>query len=144
MMLSELPERVLKEFIYFMTGDKLGGGSTRQVYHHPFDKDKVIKIENSTTEFQNVMEWEFWNDWKHDKDVVKWLAPCYAISDSGTFLIMAKTEPLKKVPLSLPTFLTDHKPANYGLYKGRVVCHDYGKVIRNLTMKQRKWTGEKI
>jgi hypothetical protein len=143
-MISEWSKNVLEEFAYFMTGGKLGSGMSRQVYVHPFDKTKVIKVENSEKHFQNITEWEFWDAWKHDKEVCKWLAPCHYISQNGTFLIMDRTKPLKKVPEKLPSFLTDHKPANFGLLKGRIVCHDYAKVITNLPMSHRRWRGEKI
>jgi len=141
---QQMSQKTLAEFADFMTGKHLGGGMSRQVYAHPTDKTKVIKIEDSVGHFQNALEWEFWNHWSWCKDVAKWLAPCHSISACGTFLIMERTEPLRKAPEKLPQFLTDHKPENYGLLKGRVVCHDYGRLIFSAETKLKKWTGEKI
>ena len=136
---SDASKNVLEEFASFSLGKWLGGGMSRQVYEHPTDKNKVIKIENSAREFQNVIEWEFWQNWQYDKDVSKWLAPCYSISYNGTFLIMDRTIPLITTPKYLPTFLTDHKLDNYGMLKGKLVCHDYGRIVTTLQMKHRKW-----
>jgi len=142
-MIPNLSGRVLEELSYFMFATKLGQGMSREVFLHPHDPTKVIKIENSCEHFQNVKEWEFWNVHKLNKNVSKWLAPCHYISDSGTFLIMDKTEvlPKNKIPKLLPGFLTDHKPENFGLLNGRVVCHDYSFMIYNLEMRLRKWRG---
>lgn len=134
---------VLREFMQFMTGDQLGSGMSRTVFDHPHDRTKVIKMEDSITQFQNVREWEFWLDCAECPDVKRWLAPCYSISHSGTFLIMAKTTPLtaKQIPKTLPEFLTDHKAENFGMLDGKVVCHDYGRIIHRLGMRPRKWRG---
>lgn len=137
-------ERVLQEMCKFMLGQKLGQGMSREVFVLPFDETKVVKVEDSSGCFQNVHEWEFWQNWQHDKLVKKWLAPCYFISDSGTFLIMDRTEPLprSRTPKKVPGFLTDHKIANFGLLKNRVVCHDYGKVRCTIDDDLRNWWGE--
>lgn len=133
-------ERVLNEFAYFMIGEEIGSGMSRKVFIHPHDSTKVIKVENSTVHFQNVREWEFWSQNKFNDKIAKWLAPCYYISDSGTFLIMERTTPLRKneTPEMLPSFLTDLKRANFGMIGKRVVCHDYGTLFFNPSMKLRK------
>lgn len=131
---------VENEFKNFMLGEKIGEGMTRCVYEHPFDPLKVIKVENSAKYFQNVIEWEFWNEWKNDKDVSRWLAPCHFISDSGTFLIMDKAEnlPKNKTIKKLPSFITDVKRDNLGLIRNKVVCRDYGFVKTQINLKLKK------
>jgi hypothetical protein len=141
--ISTLSERVLRELAFFTLGEELGSGMSRTVFIHPFDETKVIKVENSSTNFQNVLEWQFWQDYKHCNNISKWLAPCHAISDSGTFLIMSRTEPVPKVkiPKKLPKFLTDHKPENIGLLNNRIVCHDYAFTISSVEDRLVKWKG---
>ena len=144
-MTGQLSYRVLEEFYYFMTGKHLGGGMSREVFVHPTDPTKVIKVENSAGKFQNVLEWQTWQDFKYAPKVAKWLAPCHSISDSGTFLIMSRTDPLpiKRLPAKLPQFITDHKIENMGLLDNRVVCHDYAYTIATFDDKLVKWKGEK-
>ncbi|MAK38206.1 MAG: hypothetical protein CMC15_18750 [Flavobacteriaceae bacterium] len=136
--------RVLEEFASFNLGKLLGSGMSRDVYQHPFCEDKIIKVENDSFNFQNVAEWNLWKEWQYDDIMKKWLAPCFSISDSGTFLIMAKTEPLNnsRVPKKVPSFLTDHKKANFGLLNNRVVCHDYGYTRPTYNAALVNWRGE--
>lgn len=138
-LIEDLSPSVLREFMFFMTGDKIGNGASRIVFDHPHDKTKVIKMENRADTFHNVREWQIWQDFQHVPSITRWLAPCHHISHSGTFLVMSKTSPLLKVPKMVPKFCTDHKMANYGMYKGRLVCHDYGHLIITLDEKMRKW-----
>lgn len=135
---------VLRECAHFLLGDVIGEGMSRTVYQHPTDESKVIKVENNAHHFQNVKEWMIWNEFYHEKDVSHWLAPCHAISDSGTFLIMDKAidlSPNKKIE-KLPFFLTDHKRENFGMIGRRIVCRDYGLVVPALETTLRKWQGE--
>jgi len=142
--IEELSGACLREFAYLMTGDQLGNGMSRVVVEHPFDASKVIKIENSANHFQNVMEWQIWDQYRFCKEVSRWLAPCHAISHSGTFLIMEKARDLlpQEKPKQLPTFLTDHKLANYGMIGKRVVCRDYGTCNFGVQTRLRKWQGD--
>jgi hypothetical protein len=140
-LITGLAPSVLQEFMYHFTGKRLGSGSSRVTFAHPFDKTKVIKMENRADTFQNVREWEFWNDMRHVKKVAEWLAPCHNISYNGTFLVMERTTDIIKPPAKLPKFLTDHKLENFGMLNGRVVCRDYGHVIYNIDDKHRKWNG---
>lgn len=41
---------------------------------------------------------------------------------------MRKTTPAphSAYPSRMPAFMTDFKFTNYGMYEGRLVCHDYG------------------
>lgn len=141
MAITDWSTRIHSEFAHFMLGDLIGRGMSREVYNHPFDPTKVIKVENSATRFQNVHEWRIWEDFKHCPDVAKWLAPCHFISDSGTFLIMDKVGdlPLNKKFDKLPKFLTDRKRENFGMLGNRIVARDYAHSILILDTKLTKW-----
>lgn len=142
----DLSFRVLQEFFDFMTGgEEIGHGVARHVFDHPNNPDLVIKVENTARSFQNIKEWEFWNDFQHCKDVARWLAPCHDISSNGIFLIMSKTRPLlpKEIPDKVPDFLTDHKALNFGILNKKLVCHDYGLTVRSAETGLRKWRGNK-
>lgn len=145
--LEGLGKECLYEFARMMTGKELGHGLSRVVYEHPHDPSKVIKVENSACNFQNVHEWQIWQEFQHVPDVAKWLAPCHHISYSGTFLIMERALNLHpdEIPATLPKFLTDHKSDNFGTIglgkRKRVVCRDYGFLVMTLDTKHRKWRG---
>lgn len=144
MSIGEWSEPIYSEFAHFMLGDVLGSGMSRKVYQHPFDRTKVIKVENSASHFQNVLEWRIWQDFQFYEKVKKWLAPCHAISHNGTFLIMEKADdiPNERKIETLPAFLTDHKRSNFGLIKGQIVARDYALSRYDLSLRMKKWTGE--
>jgi hypothetical protein len=132
--LDGLSYSILREFACASLGDKIGEGMSRTVYEYALDITKIVKIESRAGFFQNVIEWETWNNLRDTKHS-KWLAPCRYISPSGTFLIMDRSAPLRieEAPMRLPSWLGDHKLANYGLINKQVVCHDYGtnKLLNN-------------
>lgn len=132
---------VLRDFFHMICGKKLGSGIARTVYENNFDKTGVVvKIEDVTQSFQNVIEWETWQRVK-DTEFARWFAPCVGISPCGIVLVMARTMPATKFPDKLPVYLTDTKRTNYGIYKGRLVCHDYGTHLlmeRGMTKRMRK------
>lgn len=116
-----------RDVFRMLCGHKLGSGSARQVYECAYNSDYVVKIEDRAESFQNVLEWHLWNDAEHmGTDVSKWLAPCVRISPCGVVLIQKRTQPAKKYPEKLPSWLTDTKRQNYGMIGSRFVCHDYG------------------
>lgn len=131
---------IARDFLSVFTGRPLGTGVARTVYECPLRPDLVVKVETEGQSFQNVREWETWQDWEHCKDVNRWLAPCVAISPCGTVLVQMRTTPIPpgRFPDKMPSFLTDMKRDNYGLLKGRVVCHDYGLTVPNLETRLRK------
>lgn len=124
-------------------GREIGYGDGRTVYECAIRPDLVVKIETPSHSFQNQGEWKFWNDWRLDKDVRRWLAPCESISPCGTVLLQRRTEPVPsgRFPKKLPRFLTDVKRSNFGLLNGRFVCHDYGlvRVIISTVLSQADW-----
>jgi len=124
---SEFSDTTKMDFIFMMLGARLGGGMSRAVFEFAYNPKLVVKIEDRARHFQNVLEHEIWGALK-DSDAAKWLAPVRGISRCGTALLMERTEPLqgRQLPLRMPVWLTDYKIENYGLLKGRVVCHDYG------------------
>lgn len=127
------------DLLRLVCGQELGDGIARTVYACPLRSDLVVKIETRGKSFQNVMEWELWQEVQHTKSLARWFAPCEFISSCGTVLAMRRTEPVptRMLPKRLPEMLTDLKPSNYGLLGGRVVCHDYGFIIKELNTKLR-------
>lgn len=117
-----------KDLFNLVAGDKISEGSDRSVYNFALNSDLVVKFETTSKGFQNIMEWETWKVVENDKDAKRWFAPCIQISPCGTILLMEKTTPAPrdKYPLKIPAFLTDTKYSNYGILRGKFVCHDYG------------------
>ena len=132
---------VLLDFLNMFCGEKLGQGVSRMVFVHKFDQTRVIKIERDGDDrFQNIMENKVWEDCK-DTVLGKYLAPVHEMSENGKILIMERCMPLPTKleakqggsdifkNMMMPDVLTDHKPENYGILKGRVVCCDYGSCL---------------
>lgn len=119
------PNLIAHDLFHMLAGPKLGGGMSRTVYDWNLIKNAVVKFEQPDY-YQNVCEWQTWSRIK-DTELAKWFAPCLDISPCGRVLIQAKTKPIQgRLPEKLPAFFTDIKWDNFGIYKGRVVCHDYG------------------
>jgi len=121
--------------------DRIGRGTAREVFANRLDPDTVWKVEDTGRSFQNVNEWEYW---KHVElsEMSLWLAPCVAVSATGSILLQKRTYPVPigDLPKKVPAVFTDLKTSNWGMYDGRVVCHDYGKLLldANADMKLRK------
>ncbi|WP_328186936.1 hypothetical protein [Marinobacter sp. OP 3.4] len=134
------PNLIAHDLFHMLTGEQLGAGMSRTVYDWSLIKNAVVKFEQPDF-YQNVNEWQTWSRIQ-ETDLAKWFAPCLDISPCGRVLIQAKTKPLDgKLPDQLPAFFTDTKAANFGIYKGRVVCHDYGLHLmleKGMTKRMRK------
>lgn len=120
-------ERVKDCILQAVIGKFLGEGCYRKVY--ALDDARVLKVEEQGRSFSNVHEWTIWNDVQGTK-WERWFAPCLDMDAFGTALIQARTTPLTDRQWcafkQIPDFLSDLKPDNFGMLKGRVVCHDYG------------------
>jgi hypothetical protein len=133
---------VHREAFWLLANRKIGSGIARTVYDSQVLKGCVIKVEDTSCSFQNVMEWQAWQR-VSGTDWAKWFAPCKWISPSGTVLVMERTRPAspKETPGRLPVFLTDTKRENYGVLGKRFVCHDYGTNLlmeHGMTARTRK------
>ncbi len=120
---------VSSDFINLVVGDFLGGGVSRGVFAGRLDQKVVFKIELPARSFQNVVEWEAWNEIQHLRlSIRKWFVPCISISPCGIVMVQSRTTPLKEeeLPKRVPAFFTDVKLSNFGWYEGRIVAHDYG------------------
>lgn len=132
-----------RELFYMILGETLGAGEFRIVYEHVQRDDLVLKWEPHAQSFQNIAEWEFWEENKNDKKVARWLAPCEYISPCGIILAQKKTTKPEKAdyPNMVPEFLTDLKRRNFGMLNGKLVAHDYG--LHNVKVptkrKKAKW-----
>lgn len=116
---------IQRELAYMFCGDLVGRGQFRNVHSCKVDDSLVVKLENGYASFYNTHEWMIWNEVK-DTPMAKWFAPCEYISANGSVLVMKKTRPADKFPTRIPAFFDDLKRENWGLFEGRLVCHDYG------------------
>lgn len=133
---------VCRDGFNMLLGRFIGSGSYRKVFHSRIDASVVIKVETESGHFANIMEWEVWNQVEHSP-AGKFFAPCISISPCGIVMIQAKTTPvsIKDLPKKVPGFVSDITPRNWGWYKGRVVCHDYGNILveQSSALKKAKW-----
>jgi hypothetical protein len=122
-------EQLHTELSNLVLGDFLGEGVNRRVYRCAINPTYVIKVSDRGHCWQNINEWETW--WYASKAMAKWLAPCVAISLSGTYLVQRYCEPvrLSELPKKLPRFLVDQKQKNYGMLDGHLVARDYGTMV---------------
>lgn len=138
---------VNRDFFYMILGDVLGAGEYRIVYEHLHRDDLVLKFEPNAHAFQNIAEWDFWNDNRGRKSVARWLAPCEFISPCGIILAMKRTTKPQHAdyPKTVPEFLTDLKHKNFGMLDGKLVAHDYGLYHVTTPTKRVKadWWGDK-
>lgn len=139
--IEQLGQDTLRELASLCLGRQLGHGMSRNVFESNANPDVVIKVENYADHKQNVMEWLVWNQFKDVKGIGKWLCPCYKLSHSGTFLVMAKARDLdpREQPKRIPSFISDNKLENFGMFEGRVVLRDYGTITLALGDKLVKW-----
>lgn len=122
-----------RELESLLCGKIIGEGASRRVYVSQLDSSHVVKYERPGY-YQNVFEWEIWNRVLGTK-LEKWFAPCHMLSLHGMFLVQARVVPLppNKYPTHVPAFIADRKLSNFGTYKGRVVCCDYGASTASLS-----------
>lgn len=120
------PNIVAHDLFLMLTGGRvLGSGMSRTVYDWELADNAVVRFEEEG-HHQNVIEWETWQRVR-DTDMAKWFAPCLEISPCGRVLVQAMAKDLKgDLPKKVPAFFTDLKRDNWGKYKGRRVCRDYG------------------
>lgn len=130
--------------IRFLCGEMLGAGISREVFVYDNNDEFVIKVETEADyRFQNVTEYNFWNDVREWPEVLRWIAPCVRISPHGNYLMQERTYPvtleeLKKQLPKVPTYLSDLKVGNWGrLPNGKIVCHDYGTHVGTACMSTR-------
>lgn len=144
-----IEERVAKEFgrevqgdmNHLFLGDRLGGGSTREVYVDRLHPSRVVKVEESG--FQNVMEHQVWSS-VCDTYWAPWFAQVYWISANGRVLIQQRVrQPGKNappLPEMVPDFLADVRETNWGLVGKRWVLCDYGhNYLLRCGMRDCKW-----
>jgi hypothetical protein len=135
------------DFFHLICSERLGKGVAREVYRSAFDPTMVFKFEKDAGSFQNIMEWETWQNVKFTADLkndyAQYFAPCLGISPCGTILAQRYARPLQdeELPKELPAFFTDIKKSNFGILNNKVVCVDYGNnllMTRGLTHKKIK------
>lgn len=115
-----------KDLFEMVCGEFLGRGIRRSVFVYLPDPSCVIKFQY-VKGGDNWMEWNLWNDMKNMKNS-QWLAPCISISENGIYLVQKRTKRPREIHQyvkKVPQFLGDIKYQNFGMYQGRLVCHDY-------------------
>lgn len=122
-----------------LCGDLINEGCSRVVYECDYDKSCVVKIHKNVDRLpsDNILEWELWQMVKYmDSDIRKWFAPCLKISENGRILIQKRTKPLTNKQWEsldkVPTYLSDIKRSNFGMYKGSICMHDYAFTLYRL------------
>lgn len=145
---SYLKTTVAKDLFMLIMGQHLGSGAARTVVRNDLNSHQVLKFETEGTFFQNVMEWKVWQSVQGTK-WEPWFAPCVAISPNGIVLVQQYARPARReeLPEKVPSFFTDMKVSNWGIYEGRPVAVDYGVnllIDRGLTnaMKAAEWYDE--
>lgn len=117
-------------------GSCIGSGASRRVYAVSYDPTLVLKIEHTGQTFHNQTEWLIWQEIK-SWPISDWFAPCVDIDGYGNVLIQKRTTPFDshdefKAALTttrggvIPSVFDDIHYANFGMFDGRVTCHDYG------------------
>lgn len=119
---------ICRDTFDLLVGERLGRGVGREVFACALSPELVLKFEVKGKSFQNALEWEVWQTFQYAPKLAKWLAPCVAISACGSVLVQKRTYPLREsaLPRSVPSWLSDLKPDNWGELDGLPVCHDYG------------------
>lgn len=134
-----LSKREGEDLMNLLCGGLLGEGLYRKVFVCRQDASMVVKYEKPNSRCCNRVEMEMWAEMQ-DHVLGKWLAPCVAVSPDGTWLIQMRTEPLQlaQLPDKIPRIFCDTKINNWGMYDGRIVCHDYGNnnVLFDLARRQ--------
>ncbi len=135
-------KRCFEEAFNLMCGDLIGEGVHRKVFSCKIRDDLVVKVEEDVhRNFANIHEMDFWQENQFYEPVARWLAPAVFMSPEGRILMQKRCERLPSsypLPERLPTFLTDVKTDNYGLFEGRLVCMDYASTIANASTRLRK------
>lgn len=125
-----------------LLGAPLGNGSSRRVYVNDLNPSQVVKVEQDAEAFQNVMEWQIWQEAQRSK-IADWFAPCRFISPDGRLLVMDRTTQPGAFPERVPAIFTDLKYTNFGHIGKRFVCHDYGTLLLarglNTRLKKANW-----
>jgi hypothetical protein len=134
---------VYEDLFNLFCGNLLGQGIHRSVFECKLRDDLVVKVEKQDPlrNFSNIFEMQLWDDNQYCKEIAKWLAPCEFLSPDGRVLLQKKCSPVPydyKLPLNMPTFLTDLKRENFGILNGNLVCVDYAIYLADLNHKPKK------
>lgn len=127
-----LKNSILSVFV----GDRIGSGSSRDVYNVLHDPTLVMKVETAARTFHNQTEYLIWQEVR-DWPISDWFAPCIDIDSYGNVLFQKKTKGFDseqefRAAITrtrggvIPKVFEDIHYANFGLLNGIVTCHDYG------------------
>lgn len=115
----------LFESLWLESPNRIGRGTSRDVYEISGHPDKVLKVSSGPSNYSNWMEILVYCQFKDTGG----LAELLSWSWSGKFLIMERLAPLDPGDLDshrAPSYLTDRKPENYGKdSSGKIKALDY-------------------
>lgn len=139
------------QIIPLICGERLGGGTYRDVFVLKQNPDYVVKLERHAWQgnFANVTEWRNYINNREWKWFSKWLAPCEMINETGEILIQRRIihGRRKDYPKHIPVPFTDLKLQNFGWIGKQFVCCDYSFIpiffvkVGGKKMKFAKWWG---
>lgn len=123
----EWPQPIWRDVTSLFLGERLGGGMSREVFECAINPKWVVKVETGDHR-QNIVETLIWCTVRDLECWRPWFAPVLHSSPDGRAIIQERTWPGldRAFPESVPDFLADVRPCNWGWLKGRWVCHDYG------------------
>lgn len=127
------------ELVDMICGDVIGRGAYRTVFEYRLDPTMVIKHDTGEAH-SNLWEFYIWKEVQFT-EMSKWFAPVKWMSPGGTWLVQARTVPLREgeFPERIPKMFVDTKASNWGLLNGVPVCHDFGHTrVIDLGLKQGK------
>lgn len=119
------------------TATFLGAGVTREVFTLPSVPGVVFKVakhaSHRETNHGNKTEWDFWQRYGQRSDVRPFVAPCIAISEDFSILVMQRANPVLndndefKFRIQAPWAGDVHR-SNLGYITNRIVAIDYAIV----------------
>jgi len=121
-------------------GELLGDGCLRRVYVYAPDPTWVVKVakDDALPNMREIRNYERWQ-----ARLGEWMAPCKAIDiDGAVCVLMRRTTPaeLAQYPEQVPLAFKDVKWHNWGMFQGRLVCHDYHKMAgRGTGLRKVNW-----
>lgn len=127
---SHSPDSVF-EALLLQCSNRLGRGTTREVFEIPDHPDKVLKVMHVPGNYPN---WAELVVYESAGDHRRFFARVHSISWSGKFLVMERLEKVtwEEVSPVLPTFpriANDRKPSNFGKdLAGNIKMLDYALV----------------
>lgn len=116
-------------------------GSSREVYRVKENADCVVKKAISARPTSNMIEWFVWLGSADHPPLANVLGRCFALSESGRYLVMERLDDIDKGDYSVipdvPLWLNDLKPDAFGKRHGTIKVRDYGVLKYDKLLKRK-------